>query len=154
MQLSFSFKQRRTKMYVCEDCGHSTDDPEDFYSHLTDNHPNSLALQRRHDKRLFKFSSSASSSSTTDFSSSSSNGTSTSGMSISGTSTSGTSTSSSSDLLKGNSSASCQETSSTAAKSTDETSLNVVTSASADSSIHLGQSQQLLSDSDYRNSRL
>src|SRR6218665_463869 len=137
MQLSFNFKQRRTKMYVCEDCGHSTDDPEDFYSHLKNNHPNSMALQRRHDKRLFKFSATASS---TDVSSSSCG---------SGTSTSGASASSSSQLMKGNSSSSGPETS-TAAKSSERSSLSNVVPirASADSSIHPVQSQQPLSESD------
>src|SRR6218665_77108 len=106
MQLSFNFKQRRTKMYVCEDCGHFTDDPEDFYSHLKNNHPNSMALQRRHDKRRFKFSVPASS---TDVSSSSS----------SGTSTSGASASSSSQLMKGNSSSSGPETSTAANRQSD-----------------------------------
>src|SRR6218665_540020 len=106
MQLSFNFKQRRTKMYVCEDCAHSTDDPEDFYSHLKNNHPNSMALQRRHDKRRFKFSVPASS---TDVSSSSG----------SGTSTSGASASSSSQLMKGNSSSSGPETSTAANRQSD-----------------------------------
>lgn len=42
-------------MYVCEDCGHSTSDPEDHFRHLQQNHPFCPALQRCHDKRQFKF---------------------------------------------------------------------------------------------------
>ena len=42
-------------MYVCEECGHSTTDPEDHFRHLQQNHPFSPALARCHDKRQFKF---------------------------------------------------------------------------------------------------
>jgi hypothetical protein len=42
-------------VYVCEDCGHSTADPEDHFRHLQQNHPFCPALQRCHDKRQFKF---------------------------------------------------------------------------------------------------
>lgn len=40
---------------MCEDCGHSTADPEDHFRHLQENHPFCPALQRCHDKRQFKF---------------------------------------------------------------------------------------------------
>ncbi|XP_022088430.1 transcription factor Ovo-like 2, partial [Acanthaster planci] len=33
MQLNFAFKQRRGKVYVCEDCGHSTEDINLHYAH-------------------------------------------------------------------------------------------------------------------------
>ena len=55
VQLSFAYKQRRSKMYVCEDCGHVTEDPENHYVHLRDNHPHSPALMKCYDKRQFKF---------------------------------------------------------------------------------------------------
>ncbi|XP_060603190.1 uncharacterized protein LOC132756195 isoform X2 [Ruditapes philippinarum] len=55
MDLPYGYKQRRTKVYVCEDCGHSTADPEDHFRHLQQNHPFCPALQRCHDKRQFKF---------------------------------------------------------------------------------------------------
>lgn len=42
-------------MYVCEDCGHSTSDPEVHFKHLQQNHPFCPALARCHDKRQFKF---------------------------------------------------------------------------------------------------
>ena len=43
------------QVYVCEECGHSTSDPEDHFRHLQQNHPFSPALARCHDKRQFKF---------------------------------------------------------------------------------------------------
>jgi len=42
-------------MYVCEDCGHTTSDPEGHFTHLQQNHPFCPALTRCHDKRQFKF---------------------------------------------------------------------------------------------------
>lgn len=45
------------QVYVCEDCGHSTSDPEFHFRHLQQNHPYCPALQRCHDKRQFKFKS-------------------------------------------------------------------------------------------------
>ncbi|KAL4230808.1 zinc finger protein [Mactra antiquata] len=55
MDLPYGYKERRTKVYVCEDCGHSTSDPEVHFRHLQQNHPFCPALQRCHDKRQFKF---------------------------------------------------------------------------------------------------
>ena len=43
------------QMYVCEDCGHTTPEPEVHYLHLKDNHPYSPALHKFYDKRHFKF---------------------------------------------------------------------------------------------------
>lgn len=43
------------QMYVCEDCGHTTPEPEVHYLHLKDNHPFSPALHKFYDKRHFKF---------------------------------------------------------------------------------------------------
>ena len=51
----YDYKQRRSKMYVCEDCGHTTPEPEVHYIHLKDNHPFSPALNKFYDKRHFKF---------------------------------------------------------------------------------------------------
>lgn len=44
-------------MYVCEDCGFTTSDPEVHFKHLQQNHPFCPALARCHDKRQFKFKS-------------------------------------------------------------------------------------------------
>ena len=46
------------QVYVCEDCGHTTAEPEMHYLHLKDNHPYSPALLKFYDKRHFKFSNS------------------------------------------------------------------------------------------------
>jgi len=54
----YDYKQRRSKMYVCEDCGHTTAEPETHYLHLKDFHPYSPALLKFYDKRHFKFNNS------------------------------------------------------------------------------------------------
>ncbi|XP_023345049.1 transcriptional regulator ovo [Eurytemora carolleeae] len=52
----YEYKQRRSKVYVCEDCGHTTKEPEVHYVHLKEQHPFSPALMKFYDKRHFKFS--------------------------------------------------------------------------------------------------
>lgn len=52
---SYEYKQRRSKVYVCEDCGHTTKEPEVHYLHLKEQHPYSPALLKFYDKRHFKF---------------------------------------------------------------------------------------------------
>ncbi|XP_053398814.1 myoneurin-like [Mercenaria mercenaria] len=52
----FEYKERRTKLYVCEDCGHTTTEPGQHFIHLKRNHPKSPVLLRFYDKRQFKFS--------------------------------------------------------------------------------------------------
>lgn len=44
------------QVYVCEECGHTTNEPEVHYLHLKENHPYSPALLKFYDKRHFKFS--------------------------------------------------------------------------------------------------
>ena len=56
VELQFAYKQRRPKTYVCEECGHTSAQPQLHYLHLRQLHPYSPALARSHDKRLFKFS--------------------------------------------------------------------------------------------------
>ncbi|XP_023241966.1 transcriptional regulator ovo-like [Centruroides sculpturatus] len=51
----YAYKERRTKMYVCEECGHTSDEPEVHYLHLKRRHPYSPALLKFYDKRHFKF---------------------------------------------------------------------------------------------------
>jgi len=46
------------QMYVCEECGHTTCEPEVHYLHLKNNHPFSPALLKFYDKRHFKFTNS------------------------------------------------------------------------------------------------
>ena len=54
-QFEYAFKERRNKLYVCEDCGHTTLEPGDHYLHLKNFHPQSPVLLRFYDKRQFKF---------------------------------------------------------------------------------------------------
>ncbi|KAK3611402.1 hypothetical protein CHS0354_034847 [Potamilus streckersoni] len=56
IELAFQYKERRTKLYVCEDCGHSTKEPGLHYIHLKNYHPHSPLLTKFYDKRQFKFS--------------------------------------------------------------------------------------------------
>ncbi|XP_065219955.1 transcriptional regulator ovo-like isoform X4 [Planococcus citri] len=58
VQHQYAYKERRTKMYVCEECGHTTNEPETHYIHLKEKHPYSPALLKFYDKRHFKFTNS------------------------------------------------------------------------------------------------
>lgn len=51
----FGYKIRRHKLYVCEDCGHTSADPSDHYEHIKIFHPYSPVLHRYYDRRQFKF---------------------------------------------------------------------------------------------------
>ncbi|XP_033742717.1 myoneurin-like isoform X1 [Pecten maximus] len=54
-KFAFAYKERRRKLYVCEDCGHTTSDPGVHYVHLKNFHPQSPVLMKFYDKRQFKF---------------------------------------------------------------------------------------------------
>nr|KAG5706218.1 hypothetical protein BaRGS_019545 [Batillaria attramentaria] len=54
--LPYAYKERRAKLYVCEDCGHTTEDPAMHYVHIQRWHPHSPVLLKFYDKRQFKFS--------------------------------------------------------------------------------------------------
>ena len=56
VELSFKYKERRAKLYVCEDCGSTTESPEQHLEHLQKFHPNSPALKRSYDRRIIKIS--------------------------------------------------------------------------------------------------
>lgn len=56
IQHQYAYKERRAKVYVCEECGHTTNEPEVHYLHLQELHPYSPALLKFYDKRHFKFS--------------------------------------------------------------------------------------------------
>ncbi|KAL4230810.1 zinc finger protein [Mactra antiquata] len=51
----YGYKERRAKLYVCEDCGHTTIEPGQHFVHLKSYHPQSPVLLRFYDKRQFKF---------------------------------------------------------------------------------------------------
>lgn len=55
VQHQYAYKERRAKMYVCEECGNTTSEPEVHYLHLKEKHPYSPALLKFYDKRHFKF---------------------------------------------------------------------------------------------------
>ena len=59
----YAYKSRRNKLYVCEDCGHTSTDPSDHYEHIKHLHPYSPLIHRFYDKRQFKFDSNSSTSS-------------------------------------------------------------------------------------------
>lgn len=42
-------------MYVCEECGNTTNEADNHFNHLQTQHPYSLALSKLRDKRHFKF---------------------------------------------------------------------------------------------------
>ena len=73
VELSFRYKERRAKLYVCEDCGITTENPEEHLEHLQKFHPNSPALKRSYDRRIIKINSGDSNSNTNIFSMNSSN---------------------------------------------------------------------------------
>ncbi|XP_015794133.1 myoneurin [Tetranychus urticae] len=51
----YAYRERRTKLYVCEACGNTANKAESHYLHLKQNHPDSPALAKFYDKRFFKF---------------------------------------------------------------------------------------------------
>lgn len=57
---SFGYKIRRNKLYVCEDCGHTSTDPSHYFEHIKAFHPYSPLIHRYFDKRQFKFDSNSS----------------------------------------------------------------------------------------------
>ena len=54
--LPFGYKERRAKLYVCEDCGCTSQDPAEHFLHIQSRHPHSPVLLKFYDKRQFKFS--------------------------------------------------------------------------------------------------
>ncbi|UJR22266.1 hypothetical protein I4U23_025327 [Adineta vaga] len=52
---TYGYKTRRNKLYVCEDCGHTSTDPTNHYEHIKTFHPYSPLIHRYYDKRQFKF---------------------------------------------------------------------------------------------------
>lgn len=55
VEFKYGYKERRGKIYVCEDCGHVTDDPDGHFVHIKESHPYNPAILRCYDKRHFKF---------------------------------------------------------------------------------------------------
>jgi hypothetical protein len=57
--LPFGYKERRAKLYVCEECGCTSQDPAMHFLHIQKMHPHSPVLLKFYDKRQFKFSDSS-----------------------------------------------------------------------------------------------
>ena len=55
VQHNYNYKERRNKVYVCEECGNTTIEPAAHYFHLNDTPPHRPALLKFYDKRHFKF---------------------------------------------------------------------------------------------------
>uniref|UniRef100_A0A7M4EUU4 Ovo like zinc finger 2 n=1 Tax=Crocodylus porosus TaxID=8502 RepID=A0A7M4EUU4_CROPO len=46
VQQQYAYKQRRDKLYVCEDCGYTGPTQEDLYLHVSNVHPSSAFLKK------------------------------------------------------------------------------------------------------------
>uniref|UniRef100_A0A8C8S3H7 Ovo like zinc finger 2 n=1 Tax=Pelusios castaneus TaxID=367368 RepID=A0A8C8S3H7_9SAUR len=46
VQQQYAYKQRRDKLYVCEDCGYTGPTQEDLYMHVSNAHPGSTFLKK------------------------------------------------------------------------------------------------------------
>lgn len=46
VQQQYAYKQRRDKLYVCEDCGYTGPTQEDLYVHIRNTHPGSAFLKK------------------------------------------------------------------------------------------------------------
>ncbi|XP_077166438.1 transcription factor Ovo-like 2 isoform X2 [Paroedura picta] len=46
VQQQYAYKQRRDKLYVCEDCGYTGPTQEDLYVHIGNVHPESTSLKK------------------------------------------------------------------------------------------------------------
>uniref|UniRef100_T1KIW7 C2H2-type domain-containing protein n=1 Tax=Tetranychus urticae TaxID=32264 RepID=T1KIW7_TETUR len=48
--ISHTYKERRRiKIYICEECGYTTNQPESYYPHVKQNHPDSHVLEKSYD---------------------------------------------------------------------------------------------------------
>ncbi|CAF1032040.1 unnamed protein product [Didymodactylos carnosus] len=63
--LDYGYKTRRNKLYVCEDCGETSENPNKHYDHIREYHPYSPLIHRFYDKRQFKFENNSSTCSST-----------------------------------------------------------------------------------------
>ncbi|KPP66224.1 hypothetical protein Z043_115299 [Scleropages formosus] len=47
----YAYRQRRSKIFVCEDCGFTSARPDDYFQHVRQQHPGSPALRRYYRKQ-------------------------------------------------------------------------------------------------------
>ncbi|TRY89016.1 hypothetical protein DNTS_012952 [Danionella cerebrum] len=50
----FAYRQRRSKIFVCEDCGFTSNRPDAYFQHVRNTHPGSPALRRYYRKHLLE----------------------------------------------------------------------------------------------------
>ncbi|TSK16129.1 Transcription factor Ovo-like 2 [Bagarius yarrelli] len=48
----YAYRQRRSKIFVCEDCGFTSSRPDEYFMHVRQSHPESPALRRYYRKHL------------------------------------------------------------------------------------------------------
>ena len=48
----YAYRQRRSKIFVCEDCGFTTGRPDEYFIHVREHHPGSAALRRYFRKHI------------------------------------------------------------------------------------------------------
>lgn len=49
---SYAYKERRNKLYVCEECGHTSASQDDLLVHLHSLHPNSHLIKGKNARRV------------------------------------------------------------------------------------------------------
>ncbi|KAI4877745.1 hypothetical protein NFI96_016170, partial [Prochilodus magdalenae] len=52
VQQQYAYRQRRSKIFVCEDCGFTSSRPDEYFLHVRQRHPESPALRRYYRKHL------------------------------------------------------------------------------------------------------
>uniref|UniRef100_A0AAY4A651 C2H2-type domain-containing protein n=1 Tax=Denticeps clupeoides TaxID=299321 RepID=A0AAY4A651_9TELE len=48
----YAYRQRRSKIFVCEDCGFTSSRPDEYFLHIRQHHPGSPALRRYYRKHV------------------------------------------------------------------------------------------------------
>lgn len=48
----YAYRQRRSKIFVCEDCGFTSSRPDEYFMHVRQRHPDSPALRRYYRKHM------------------------------------------------------------------------------------------------------
>ncbi|XP_043087654.1 putative transcription factor ovo-like protein 3 [Puntigrus tetrazona] len=50
----YAYRQRRSKIFVCEDCGFTSSRPDEYFLHVRQQHPSSPALRRYYRKHMLE----------------------------------------------------------------------------------------------------
>uniref|UniRef100_A0A8C5EPY3 Putative transcription factor ovo-like protein 3 n=2 Tax=Gouania willdenowi TaxID=441366 RepID=A0A8C5EPY3_GOUWI len=57
VQQQYAYRQRRSKIFVCEDCGFTSSRPDEYFLHVRQSHPSSPALRRYYRRQTSESSS-------------------------------------------------------------------------------------------------